>query len=98
MALINCSECGKQISDRADKCLNCGNPINKDRFLDDLDIPSSAYRNSKKSGIIPSAYTKPSEVHGKNDGCFMQTLNFGCVTALIIAGIIVLFFLVVIGS
>ena len=29
MALINCSECRKQISDKAISCPNCGNPINK---------------------------------------------------------------------
>jgi len=29
MALINCSECGKEISDKAISCPNCGNPINK---------------------------------------------------------------------
>lgn len=26
MALINCSECGKEFSDKAEKCPNCGNP------------------------------------------------------------------------
>lgn len=25
--LINCSECGKQVSDKAAQCPNCGNPI-----------------------------------------------------------------------
>ena len=29
MALISCSECGKQISDKAISCPNCGNPINQ---------------------------------------------------------------------
>ena len=29
MALIKCSECGKEISDKAESCPNCGNPINK---------------------------------------------------------------------
>jgi DNA-directed RNA polymerase subunit RPC12/RpoP len=28
MALINCPECGKEISDKAVNCPNCGNPIN----------------------------------------------------------------------
>lgn len=28
MALIKCSECGKEVSDKADKCISCGNPIN----------------------------------------------------------------------
>lgn len=27
MALINCSECGKSISDRANACPHCGNPM-----------------------------------------------------------------------
>lgn len=29
MALIKCSECGKEISDKAEICVNCGNPIQK---------------------------------------------------------------------
>lgn len=29
MALIKCSECGKEISDKAETCPSCGNPINK---------------------------------------------------------------------
>ena len=28
MALINCPECGKEISDKAISCPNCGNPMN----------------------------------------------------------------------
>ena len=28
MALIKCSECGKEISDKATSCPKCGNPIN----------------------------------------------------------------------
>lgn len=27
MALIKCSECGKEISDKAINCVHCGNPI-----------------------------------------------------------------------
>lgn len=29
MALISCSECGKEISDKATSCLHCGNPMNQ---------------------------------------------------------------------
>ena len=29
MALITCRECGKEISDKADKCPNCGRPISQ---------------------------------------------------------------------
>ncbi len=28
MALIKCGECGKEVSDKASSCPNCGNPIN----------------------------------------------------------------------
>ena len=28
MALIKCSECGKEVSDKANACPSCGNPIN----------------------------------------------------------------------
>lgn len=29
MALIKCSECGKEVSNKADSCPHCGNPITK---------------------------------------------------------------------
>lgn len=31
MALIECSECGKQVSDKANSCPNCGNPISQSK-------------------------------------------------------------------
>ena len=33
MALIKCSECGKEISSKAKACPNCGNPINDESNL-----------------------------------------------------------------
>lgn len=32
MALINCPECGKEISDKATNCPNCGMPIGNKKF------------------------------------------------------------------
>lgn len=29
MAIINCKECGQEISSKAEKCPKCGNPINE---------------------------------------------------------------------
>jgi hypothetical protein len=55
MALISCPECLKKISDNAEYCPSCGNPINP-----------------------PKVY-KP-----KGSGCFMQTLNTGCLIVVII--------------
>lgn len=31
MALIKCSECGKEISEKAKTCIHCGNPIYKEK-------------------------------------------------------------------
>lgn len=34
MALINCPECGKEISDKSEKCVNCGYPLdNKENSI-----------------------------------------------------------------
>lgn len=37
MALINCPECNKQISDRAEACPNCGYPIHPSNSNDKVD-------------------------------------------------------------
>lgn len=41
MSLIKCSECGKEVSDKAISCPNCGNPIN-------LNSNSDVVVNNKK--------------------------------------------------
>ena len=61
MAIINCKECGQEVSSNAEKCPKCGNPINE---------------KSK-------------------EGCFLQTLNMGC---LITFGIILFIIILVIIS
>ena len=66
MALINCPECGTEVSEKADKCPKCAYPINKP------ELHSSRESESR-------------------EGCFLQTLNFGCMA---VVGII-LFFIIV---
>jgi len=53
--LINCSECGKQFSDNASACPNCGNPVPKKNS--NVDGPGNSNRASrvKLSGFIASA-------------------------------------------
>lgn len=46
MALINCPECGKEISDEAKTCPNCGKPLRK---------PKEKKKINKKAVIIISA-------------------------------------------
>ena len=36
MALIKCKECGKEISDQATNCPNCGCPINDDTITKEV--------------------------------------------------------------
>jgi len=48
MALINCSECGKQISDKAEFCPSCGNPIKQTK---ETTRPNPAYAQPKRETV-----------------------------------------------
>ncbi len=45
MALIKCPDCGREVSDRADKCPSCARPLNQD-------IPASSLIGVGLGGII----------------------------------------------
>lgn len=72
MALIECPECGKEISENANACPNCGNPMGH---------PISEPNNKQQPKV---------EVQGQKEGCFLQTLNVGCMIIFAIIGIIIL--------
>lgn len=36
MALIKCPECGKEVSDKSDKCIHCGYPIRSTPYLHEV--------------------------------------------------------------
>lgn len=39
MALIKCNECGKEVSDKASVCMNCGSPIeSSEKALDNANV------------------------------------------------------------
>lgn len=63
MALINCPECNKSISDQSNSCPGCGYPL--------------------KSNDTKIVVKRP-------QGCFMQTLNIGCLIVLILGAIFLL--------
>lgn len=67
MALIKCPECGKEISDKASACINCGFPLNN----------SVAKKAATQS--VPSAhihYTKPFYVFCQsNNGISLECGN-----------------------
>lgn len=48
MSLVNCNECGKQISDKAEMCPHCGNPI---KIVERRPEKETVYiQSEKKSG------------------------------------------------
>lgn len=47
--LINCPECGKEISDRAHSCPHCGCPITSDDFKKEQRIQNEESQNSNKA-------------------------------------------------
>lgn len=54
MALIKCSECGKEISDKAKMCVNCGNPIQPldDDYYDIVDKVNEMYEDYKDRHFV----------------------------------------------
>jgi len=55
MALINCSECNKEISDKAALCPGCGAPINIMQDMKEKDDPKPIHDNSqvkKYKGVL----------------------------------------------
>ena len=70
MALINCPECGKEISDSAYACPHCGFPLNKATVDEHKATENSAsYKPSSTYENTYSSTTTNNSSNGK--GCFM---------------------------
>ena len=52
MALITCRECGKEISDQADKCPNCGCPVNNESQKKKDMINNSKLSDEEKANLL----------------------------------------------
>lgn len=75
MALINCPECNKQISDFAVNCPSCGYPMQKQNFANKT-TPSQKRNISQNYTGLPPATPKPV-------GCFkISLIVVGCTFAL----------------
>ena len=83
-----CPECGKDVSDKATACPNCGNPLTP--------TPPKEPEWREEYRDDPKDKEKSSLVHGKNEGCFLQTMNIGCV--LVVGFILLVFFLMVVNG
>ena len=78
MALIKCSECGIQISDKAVACVHCGNPIN-------LEEPS-VERYGPSGEKLANAPGDPQRVTTSEDSVLAR--NRGCADLLLIPFVI----------
>ena len=52
MALIKCEECGQMVSDRAESCPNCGNPIYRREVAPTIPKAESGGSKYKTAAII----------------------------------------------
>ncbi len=67
MSLINCPECGKQISDQAKACPNCGRPMQPHLS------PESVYPTPTS---LPKNVSTPQRQQKKGHGCLIVSLIF----------------------
>ena len=55
MAIIQCPECGREMSDKAEKCIHCGCPL--DGAVQNADVTAPKTKNSKgKTGGVLGAF------------------------------------------
>ena len=52
MALINCTECNKEISDKAQNCPGCGAPIKKNDSVDSKEVLDSSGISKGTAALI----------------------------------------------
>jgi len=57
MALINCPECNKEVSDQSDKCISCGYPlinhtVVKDTIIDTVSKEETTTQEENKGSMI----------------------------------------------
>lgn len=82
MALIKCEDCTKEISDKALSCPNCGCPIKVSETTNIDPNPVKMDWNSIGDGGSKEVVVK--------EGCFLQTLNTGCMIIFAFIGFIML--------
>ena len=93
--IINCTECGKEMSSYAKSCPNCGCPTKSseewhERFDETHEGRHVQFENCEENN--PRQYHQPKySPMPRGEGCFLQTMNIGCMIILGIIFIIVLF-------
>ena len=68
MALINCSECGKQISDKASSCPSCGNPMAKSSITYPTNRPISTVSTNSEENLLHCPRCKSTQLSSNKKG------------------------------
>ena len=51
MALIKCPECGKEISDKSEKCIHCGYPLSKTFLINGIEFKKDIFFDPSTSKV-----------------------------------------------
>ena len=76
MALIKCPECGKEISDKASSCINCGYPIQSQKAESKLVI--KALKHPNETHVIGYSFGVP--MYGQSAKVYICSTNGRCIT------------------
>jgi len=94
MALIKCGECGKEISDKANMCVHCGNPLNEDvaqksnvNINEPLTTSDTSNMNTNET-LANLDTTSPIENNKKNEG---RGGCLGCIGMIVLVGAVLSF-------
>lgn len=76
MALIKCPECGKEVSNSATSCPNCGYPLDKGAVINNQQVvPPKA----------PTAVMPPKRKNGCATGCLIMVIIFALIGVIVVA-------------
>ena len=98
MALINCPECGKEISDKAKNCIHCGYPLDSIDSEKEPDVTENAAENPDKTIHINTcteniSQTTTTENQGSNPKDFFTKYKAPIIACLV--GVIAIVLLIV---
>ena len=82
MALINCPECGKEISNQSDKCVHCGYPLHTNNIEQNNTIAGKIEKNEVKNNTTCPFFSN------KDKADKMQILAFCIAIPLLIFGLV----------
>ena len=71
MALINCPECGKEVSDKASACIHCGCPLNS--IVANGKVIIKASKHPRESQVVSHVFFTP--VYGSAGDIYLFSTN-----------------------